>query len=416
MTALVAILALLAGVPWQAATGQNVTLVAAGDIEWSRFVRTPEITNDAVRGEGRGAGNRRADGWMPVPYLITPESKAHLEKTLGVSLDNPNAHHVTAIQYGLTFTTPREMAQYPFRHVRALFTEADMAFANLETPLSDRARHSGAFMTPTAFADGLRWAGIDVVSTANNHALDAEGEGILHTREALRRAGIGAVGTGRNLEDARAPFILERQGIRVAFLGYSMFVNGGDGGFATATRSGVVPLDPFIIKEDIRRVRARADYVAVSFHWSIENSQDVHPADQAFARDIIDAGADLVLGHHPHVPRGLEVYNGKVIFYSLGNLIFGHSHTYWMDNYVARVTLTGSGISKVEVIPVSGTGSALAQPSVLRGAAARTLLEDIKARSAKLDTGIEIEGDIGVVTLDRAERAGTGPAGPQTRP
>jgi poly-gamma-glutamate capsule biosynthesis protein CapA/YwtB (metallophosphatase superfamily) len=399
------ILVLLTIVPWRATFGQEVTLVAGGDIEWSRFVRLPEITNDAVRGEGRGRGNRRADGWMPVPYVITPESKAHLEKTLGISLDDSTAHHVTAIQYGLTFATPREMAQHPFRHVRALFTEADMAFANLETPLSDRARHSGAFMTPTAFAEGLRWAGIDVVSTANNHALDAEGEGLLHTKEALRRVGVGAVGTGRNLEDARAPFILERNGIRVAFLGYSMFVNGGDGGFATPARSGVVPLDPFIIKEDIRRVRSRADYVAVSFHWSIENSQDAHPADRAFARDIIDAGADLVLGHHPHVPRGLELYKGKVIFYSLGNLIFGHSHTYWMDNYVARVTLTGSGISKVEVIPVSGRGKALAQPAVLRGDGARALLEDIKARSAQLETTVEIVGDIGVVTLTGGQRA-----------
>lgn len=392
------------------AHGQEVTLVAGGDIEWSRFVRVPELTTDAVRGSGRGGGdggNRRADGWMPVPYLITPASKAHLEKALGTSLDNPNAHHVTSIQYGLTFRTPQEMAQYPFRHIRQLLSDADIAFANLETPLSDHARHTGAFRTPTAFAEGLAWAGIDVVSTANNHALDAEGEGLLHTREALWRAGLGAVGTGRDLEDARKPHLVERDGIRVAFLGYSMFVNGGDGGFATPTRSGVVPLDPFIIKEDVRRVRDRADYVAVSFHWSIENSQDVHPADQAFARDIIDAGADLVLGHHPHVPRGLEVYKGKAIFYSFGNLIFGHGHTYWMDNYLARVTLTPNGIAKIEVLPVGGKGNALSQPSPLRGREAQALLEDIKARSAKLGTTVEIAGDIGVVTLTPAPRTGS---------
>lgn len=393
-----------------AAWGQEVTLVAAGDIEWSRIVQVPVITNDAVRGEGGGGGrggNRRADGWIPVPYLITPESKAYLEKALGVSLENPNAHHLTAIQYGLDFRTPQEMAQYPFRNIRQLLSEADIAFANLETPLSDKARRSGAFRTPAAFADGLRWAGIDVVSTANNHALDAEGEGLLDTREALWRAGLGAVGTGRNLEDARRPFIVERKGIRVAFLGYSMFVNAGDAAFATSDRSGVVPLDPFIIKEDIRQVRDLADYIAVSLHWSVENSQDVLPADQAFARDILDAGADLVLGHHPHVPRGFEVYKGKVVHYSFGNLIFGHAHTYWMDNYVARMTLTRDGITKVEVIPIGGRGNALSQPAPLRGREAQVVLQDIKERSAKLGTTVEIVGDIGVVTIAADQRAGS---------
>jgi len=404
--AVLAVLVLALGAPAQ---GQEVTLVAGGDIEWSRIVQVPVMTNDAVRGEGRGAGGagRRADGWIPVPYLITPESKAYLEKTLNVALDGPNAHHLTSIQYGLTFRTPQEMAQYPFRNIRQLLSEADIAFANLETPLSDKARRNGAFRTPVAFAEGLAWAGIDVVSNANNHALDAEGEGLLDTKEALWRAGVGAVGTGRDLEDARRPFIVERNGVRVAFLAYSMFVNAGDAAFATPERSGVVPLDPFIIKEDIRRVRGRADYVAVSFHWSVENSQDVLPADQAFARDIIDAGADIVLGHHPHVPRGFEVYKGKPIFYSFGNLIFGHGHTYWMDNYVARMTLTREGVTKIEVIPVGGRGNALSQPAPLRGREAQVVLQDIKERSAKIGTTVEIVGDIGVITLRPGPRAET---------
>jgi poly-gamma-glutamate synthesis protein (capsule biosynthesis protein) len=404
------VLAALILAPAALAYGQEVTLVAGGDIEWSRIVQVPVITNDAVRGEGRGAGagsNRRADGWIPVPYLITPESKAYLEQTLNITLENPNAHHLTSIQYGLNFRTPQEMAQYPFRNIRQLLSGADIAFANLETPLSDKARRTGAFRTPVAFAEGLAWAGIDVVSNANNHALDAEGEGLLDTKEALWRAGVGAVGTGRDLEDARRPFILERNGLRVAFLGYSMFVNAGDAAFATPERSGVVPLDPFIIKEDIRRVRGRADYVAVSFHWSVENSQDVLPADQAFARDIIDAGADIVLGHHPHVPRGFEVYKGKAIFYSFGNLIFGHAHTYWMDNYLARLTLTRDGITKIEMIPVGGRGNALSQPAPLRGREAQVVLQDIKERSAKLGTTVEIVGDVGIVTIGSGPRAGS---------
>jgi poly-gamma-glutamate synthesis protein (capsule biosynthesis protein) len=363
---------------------QEVTLVAGGDIEWSRITKAPAT-----------ATGPREDGWLAVPYLIHPARTVELEERLGRSLGR-GGHHTRAYHYGLEFDSLEEMARHPFQKIAGVFRDADIAFANLETPLSDSARYVGAFRTPTAFADGLRWAGFDVVSTANNHALDAEGQGLLDTKEALWRAGIGSVGTGANLEDARRPFIVEREGIKVAFLGYAIAVNVRDS-WALPDRAGVVPLDPFLIVEDIQRVRDDVDFVAVSFHWAIENSQDTHPQARAFAHDIIDAGADLILGHHPHVPRGIEVYRGGVIFYSFGNLIFGHNHDYWMNNYVARMTLTPAGIAKVEVLPVAGVEQNLSQPYVLAGDEARELLEDIQTRSAELDTPMEIRGNAGVI-------------------
>lgn len=372
---------------------QEITFVAGGDVEWSRVVKPPGITKGP-----------RQDGWLRVPYVIDPSRTAAIEAKLERALESSTAHHRVAIRYGLEFESPQEMARYPFLKVASVFRDADIAFVNLETPLSDRARYIGAFRTPTAFADGLRWAGIDVVSTANNHALDAEGQGLLDTREALWRAGIGAVGTGSDLEDARRPFIVERQGISVAFLAYAIAANMGDDSFALPGHPGVVPLDPFIIKEDISRVRDDVDFVAVSFHWAIENSQDTHPVARAFAHDIIDAGADMILGHHPHVPRGVEVYRGKVIFYSLGNLIFGHSHDYWMDNYLARLTLTPEGIAQVQILPVAGKGRNLAQPYVLSGADARSVLEDVQTRSKALDTPMEIQGNVGVILPGRSNR------------
>ncbi len=364
---------------------QEVTLVVGGDIEWSRITKGPEAGTVPAQ-----------DGWLRVPYVVLPERRSAIETALGRPLETSTSHHLRAFHYGLEFDSLEEMARYPFLEIAPVFRDADIAFANLETPLSDRARYIGAFRTPTAFADGLRWAGFDVVSTANNHALDAEGQGLMDTKEALWRAGVGSVGTGENLEDARRPFIVERKGIRVAFLAYAIAVN-IDNSWALPDRPGVVPLDPFIIKEDIRRVRDDVDFVAVSFHWAIENSQDTHPQARAFAQDIVDAGADLILGHHPHMPRGVEVYKGRVIFYSFGNLIFGHNHDYWMNNYVARMTLTGEGIAKVEILPVAGIDQNLSQPHVLVGAEARELLEDIRTRSATLDTVMEIQGDVGVI-------------------
>ena len=379
---------LTAGILAPSILAQEITLVAAGDVEWSRRVKPPDVfTDPPTRGE---------DDWMPVPYLNNRRNREFLEGE-GFELETPESHHIRAIQYGLDFDSPEAMARYPFERLAPLFREADIAFVNLETPLSDRGRQSGAFRTPTAFADGLRWAGVDVVSTANNHALDADGQGLTDTREALWRAGIGAVGTGENLDDARTPFILERGGIRVGFLGYAQFVNGGASNFAQPDRPGVVPLDPFVVEEDILRLRDQVDYVVLSFHWNIENSQETHPRARAFAHRMIDAGADVILGHHPHVPRGVEVYDGGVIFYSFGNLIFGHNHTYWMDNYVGRLTLGREGIRQVEILPVAGRGNALSQPYLLDGEEARAVLDDIKERTRLLDTTMEIEGTMGVI-------------------
>jgi poly-gamma-glutamate synthesis protein (capsule biosynthesis protein) len=368
---------------------QEVTLVAGGDIEWSRTTKPPDVyVQPADREEG---------GWLQVPYLNNERSRRYLTDNVGRELETPESHHIRAIHYGLEFDSLVEMARYPLRRIAPVFREADVAFANLETPLSDDARWSGAFRTPTAFADGLAWAGLDVVATANNHALDAEGAGLRDTREALWRAGVGAVGTGSDLADARRPFIVEREGIRIAFLGYAQFVNAGRSAFAQPNRAGVVPLDPFVIEEDIARVRDRVDYVVLSFHWGIENARETHPRAREFARRMIDAGADVILGHHPHVPRGVEVYDGKPILYSLGNLVFGHNHTYWGDNYLTRLTLTPDGIDRVEVLPVAGSGNELSQPFLLEGEDARAVLEEVRDLSEALDTRLMIEGDVGVV-------------------
>jgi len=372
----------------------------------------------------------RADGWIRVPYIATPESRELLEAALDTVLITDQAHFLRAHHYDLAFSSGLEEARYPFTRIAETLRSADIAFANLETPLSDGARWSGAFRTPGAFADGLSWAGLDVVSTANNHALDAEGEGLIDTMDNLSRAGVGHVGTGLDLEDARRPFVVERDEIRIAFFGYAQFVNVGGSAFATPTSSGVVPLDPLLVREDIARVRDRVDQVALSFHWGIENSQDVHPGMRGFAHDAIDAGADIILGHHPHVRRGIEVYHGKPIIYSMGNLVFGHNHDYWMDNILVRFTIArthmdgavqthdpddAARVTRIEILPVAGRGDALSQPFLLEGAEAHAVLEDILDRSAELATTVRIVGDVGVIDIERYEPSASRPA-PRSQP
>ena len=381
--------------------GQEITILAVGDIEWSRTTKAPAMYYDAAPAGRSNVLWHRDDGWIRVPYAATPEARDVLEAALDTTLITEEAHHLRAHHYDLSFEDGQEEARYPFHGTADLLRDADIAFANLETPLSDDARWSGAFRTPSAFADALAWAGIDIVATANNHSLDAEGEGLLDTIDHLRRAGVGHAGTGRDLADARRPYIVERGGLRVAFLAYAQFVNDGGSSFATPSQSGVVPMDPLLIREDIARVRDRVDFVAVSFHWGIENSQDVHPGMRAFAHEVLDAGADAILGHHPHVPRGIEVRDGKPIVYSMGNFIFGHGHDYWMDNIAVRLHMGAEGATRLDILPIAGRGDALSQPYLLEGEAARTLLEDIRARSADLGTTVRIEANAGVIDIVR---------------
>ena len=385
---------------------QQVTIIAGGDIEWSCIIKEPEVYYSGKvdnrwerikKRVKRKLGIRVEDIWQ-TPYLATLQGKEYIEKQFNRKLETSNSHHIEAIKYDIKFITTEDRDRYPFRKIAPLLRKADIAFANLETPLADNSRYNGYIRTPTSFAKALKWAGIDLVSIANNHTLDAEGAGLLETKKALLGAGIGAVGGGRNLMDARQPFIVEKEGILIAFFGYTQGVNGGRGGFALSDRSGVMPLDAFLIKEDIKSVRDIVDFVVLSFHWGSEkNKQNIHPGARNFAHAAIDAGADIILGHHPHVPRGIELYKGKVIIYSLGNFIFSHNHDYWMDNLLACITVTKSKILKVEIIPISGKGDNLGQPYPLEGNSANILLNDIKMRSEELNTGMAINRNVGIV-------------------
>jgi len=381
----------------------KVTLIAGGDVEWSRITYQPDIYYDNPE-----AGNGE---WIRVPYLNTPQSRDYLSEKYTRILESPDSHHKRALHYDLEGLSEEDKLRYPFEKIASVLRQADITFINLETPLSNNARWKGAFRTPQEFGSALKWAGIDVANIANNHALDAEDEGLMDTIENLNKNGIGKIGGGKNLENATQPHIIEKNGISFAFLGYAQFENSGTSSFAQPeppkdssrrnfykpARSGVAPMDPFLIKRNIEEIRDQVDYVIVSFHWAIENSQETHPAARKFAKEIIDAGADMIFGHHPHVPRGVEVYNGKPIFYCFGNFIFGHNHDYWQDNYLARLTVSSEQIDKIEILPIAGSGHDLSQPYILNGDRSQELLQEVQKLTEKLDTELKIEGNTGLI-------------------
>ena len=305
--------------------------------------------------------------------------------------------HRQIIRYQLDFESQQEEARYPFQKLKPVLEDADITFVNLESPLSDTARKKGAFVTPTAFAAGLKWAGIDIVSTANNHALDAGVAGLKDTLTSLAKVGLPAVGSGKDLNSARLPFIIEKNGISLGFLAYTMSENSGDSSYAKPNRAGVMPTDLSLIREDVQKLRSKVDYVILSFHWGLNDSQKPPFWVRNLAHKSIDAGADIILGHHPHFPQGIEIYNNKPIIYCFGNLIFGHNHPFWTDNFLAKFILTPNQIKSIEILPVAGENQDLAQPFLLKGDRSQKILKDIQERSLALKTKVDIVGDIGVI-------------------
>ena len=217
----------------------------------------------------------------------------------------------------------------------------DVFMLNLEHPVttSDRkVEKKFNFKMHPRYMPILQHANVSLVNLANNHIADYGREGLEDTMHNLDSIGVRYVGVGKNINEARTPVVIEKKGKRIAFLGYY----GGGEYAATDTRSGFAPRRASIIVEDVRKVRQQADYVVVNFHWGVERAEHPEPEQIALARRVVDAGADLIIGHHPHVLQGVELYKGKTIAYSLGNFVFGGNSLHTYETAILRVELTDS--------------------------------------------------------------------------
>jgi len=242
----------------------------------------------------------------------------------------------------------------PMRDIADLFSTADIAFVNLEAPFSDHGAPPAKGMIFKAAPDmieALEFAGIDIVSTANNHARDCGAYGIGFTLDWLSQHGIAAVGTGATNDAAHQGVVLERHGVRFGFLAYTFDQSNGN---YKDSDNRVAMLDPARAAQDIRALAERADIVIVSMHAGVEYQPRPNNEQKRFAHAAIDAGAKLVVGHHPHVVQPVEEYNGGVIFYSLGNLVFDQfQRKDTQQGLVAEVFFIGKALLKYNQIPVS---------------------------------------------------------------
>jgi len=247
--------------------------------------------------------------------------------------------------------------EYPFSGAIDYLTAPDLTAGNLENPITTGGTPAQnkqyVFKGSPDLLSPLKDAGFDVVSVANNHTLDQGAEGLLDTIRHLEEAGVPSVGGGNDDTEAYAPVLLEANGIKVAYLGISRVLPVTEWK-ADKNHPGVAEgYDPRRAVAAVEKAKEQADLVVVMVHWGVERAEDPVDEQTKLGKQLIDAGADLIIGSHPHVLQGFESYKGKWIAYSLGNFIFNVTATpRTKDTGVLDAVCTKSGECRLVFHPM----------------------------------------------------------------
>ena len=234
-----------------------------------------------------------------------------------------------------------------FSDVADVFQHADFGFVNLETPVAPAHSHGSKpflFDAPIALIDALKANGIKMVSFANNHVMDQGWAGFAETREHLREQGLLFVGSGDTAQTAWQPVIVEANGIKVGWLGMTRWLNGGRNPDKDdqphvnffpypGEAGGATGADEATVLAAVKAARAQCDLLVISVHWGVEYATAPRPEDVDIAHKMLEAGATVIVGAHPHVLQPIETYKTQdgrdtVIFYSLGNFLSNQSRSY----------------------------------------------------------------------------------------
>ena len=290
--------------------------------------------------------------------------------------------------------------QNVFSNVDPLFQNADAVVVNLEGPLTTSSNNSKLSIPLKAnpiYAPVLKDNKVAVACLANNHIMDYGDKGMTDTITALKNNGINYTGAGDNLEQATQPVYLNIKGRKIAILNF--MDNTTFTGFlpseipaATANSPGYAPADWNIIKERIDNSKNNSDVTVVVFHYGNEYSTSPNNYQIDLSHKCIDEGADMVIGSHPHVIQNIESYNGKPIFYSLGNFVFDQSNPATHSSLLVEMDMVGNE-TKVIVHPIILVGSI---PRPMDNSSGTALLEKLKSQSS---LNMSIEGGNGILTF-----------------
>ncbi|QAY66421.1 CapA family protein [Paenibacillus protaetiae] len=285
---------------------------------------------------------------------------------------------------------------YPYKQAKLYLSDPDITAGNLEYPVTENGtpaeNKTYVFKGSPDALPALKDSGLDLVTLANNHTLDQGVEGLLDTMKHLDEAGIQHVGAGHDDMEAFQPVIIEKNGIKIAYIGLSKVVPDVSWK-ADKNKPGVAETyDTTRAVAAIKSAKEQADLVVVMVHWGVERSDKPEAYQRDFAKQYIDAGADLIIGSHPHVLQGFEMYKGKWIAYSLGNFIFSaYPKGAAGETGVLGAECTKGGDCQLQFYPMSGNK---AQPAPMEQPAAEALL----ARIESISYGVHVNKD-GVIAV-----------------
>lgn len=228
--------------------------------------------------------------------------------------------------------------RFPFLQSKDYLSKFDILFGNLESVISDKGYRQGSiysFRAPPKTIEGLFYAGFNILSIANNHSFDWGVEALLDSKDRLTREGIMTTGGGFS---AYEPVFIEKDQTTFGFLAYSTI--GVPGWATTETVPGIAIYSDKKLQEGIVKAKERADLIIVSIHYGKEYQKKPIKAQEEISKKAIDWGADIIIGHHPHVIQPVVEYNEGIIAYSLGNFVF--------DQNFSEETMTGL-LLKVEI-------------------------------------------------------------------
>lgn len=267
---------------------------------------------------------------------------------------------------------------------------ADMTVINHEFPFSTRGEQAPdkqfTFRVNPRYVSALQDMGVDVASLANNHALDFGQDALLDTFTTLDDAGIPYVGAGETKERAEEAIYVEANGRKVGVLSASRVIPVHTWNITSSQPGLFCTYDSTRLVERIKEIETECDYVVVFVHWGIERETYPEEYQRELAKQYIDAGADLVVGNHAHVPQGIEYYNGVPIVYCLGNYIFNPN---MVDTYALKVVWDVEGTTQLQIIPV-GTSNSLT--SELTGEDKQTFYDYLE--SISFDIEIDEDGKV----------------------
>ena len=279
--------------------------------------------------------------------------------------------HPICIGHGVGSSLKNKEPNLLFSNVFDVLKQGDITFGNLESVLSDldidkNSINSVSLRGSEKSINEITSAGFNVVSIANNHILEHGEASLKRTNELLHQHGIQGIGVSDTKFDSRKTFVMEIKGIKIGFLAYCLI--GDETAYCSVDSSSE-------IIEDVKNASANVDVLVVSMHWGNEFIRKPSPQQVELGHAIIDAGANLILGHHPHVLQGVETYNDGVIVYSLGNFVFDMWQRKMRESMIFSCKFSKNGIVDFEIIPAYINDSY--QPYLLQGNNKNVLLSRI---------------------------------------